>query len=190
MVPPAHASTAPLVTGTPIDGQTLTRTPADWGSQAVSISVDWLRCDSSGLNCFFTGDHDNTYLLTAADIGHTIRVRERATALLGYREKDSNATAVVAGIPPTNNAGFPPAFTGTAKVGQTLTRTSKGSWSGSSPITLVSQWQRCDAAGANCVDVGTLDSATYVLTAADLGKRIKLVVHASGPAARPTPNPG
>jgi hypothetical protein len=181
LLPPAHASTAPVVNGTPIDGQTLTRTPADWGGQAVGITVDWLRCDADGLNCFFTGDHDNNYTLTGADVGHKIRVRERATGLLGFREKDSNATALVAGIPPTNNPGFPPAFTGTAKVGQTLTRTTKGSWSGSTPITLVSQWQRCEAAGSPCVDVGTLDSATYVLTAADLGKRIKLVVHASGP---------
>ena len=85
---------------------------------------------------------------------------------------------------PTNTAL--PTITGTAAVGSMLTA-STGGWDGS-PTGYAYQWQRCDAAGANCSPVGT-DSATYPLVAGDLGKTIRVVVTASndiGPSAPAT----
>ena len=70
-----------------------------------------------------------------------------------------------------------PAVTGTAKVGGTLT-TTDGTWSGAAPIAYTRQWQRCDAAGANCADVDGATGTTYDLVGADAGRRVRVVVTA------------
>jgi hypothetical protein len=48
--------------------------------------------------------------------------------------------------------------------------TSNGSWSGSPAFAY--SWQRCDAAGANCVPIGGATGASYMPTAADVGQRL------------------
>jgi len=72
----------------------------------------------------------------------------------------------------------PPAITGTAQDGSTLTASS-GAWSGSRPINYVYQWQRCDSAGANCSPIGGATLPTYTLTAADVGSTVTASVTAS-----------
>src|SRR5512146_1096265 len=49
---------------------------------------------------------------------------------------------------PSNTS--PPTITGTAVAGETLTA-GPGSWTGTPPISYALAWQRCDAAGGNCV---------------------------------------
>jgi hypothetical protein len=71
-----------------------------------------------------------------------------------------------------------PTVTGAAVVGQTLTAAS-GSWAGSSPISFAYEWQRCDAAGAACAVVTGATSETYLLSAGDVGSRIRVQVVAS-----------
>ncbi|MCW2965271.1 MAG: LamG protein [Actinomycetia bacterium] len=68
----------------------------------------------------------------------------------------------------------PPSVTGTAQQGQTLTAT-PGTWS-AADATLGYQWQRCDAAGANCVDVPGATTSTYAVTTADVGATLRVVV--------------
>ena len=41
------------------------------------------------------------------------------------------------------------------------------------------QWRRCDAAGANCVDIAGATGSTYDLTAADVGSTIRVIVTAT-----------
>ena len=67
----------------------------------------------------------------------------------------------------------PPAISGTAIEGQTLTANA-GAWSGSTPISHSYQWRRCDSAGANCVDIAGATATTYALTAADVGRTIRV----------------
>ena len=74
-------------------------------------------------------------------------------------------------------ATAPPAITGTAQQGQTLTA-SAGSWT-APDATFGYQWQRCDPAGANCVDVPGATTATYAVTAADVGTTLHVVVTAT-----------
>jgi len=69
----------------------------------------------------------------------------------------------------------PPAISGQARAGQTLTA-SQGTWSGN-PTTFHYQWLRCDAGGSNCTPVGT-DASTYALTDADVGSTIRVDVSA------------
>jgi hypothetical protein len=71
----------------------------------------------------------------------------------------------------------PPTVTGTAQQGQTLTAT-PGTWS-AADATVGYQWQRCDAAGANCAAVPGATTSTYAVTAADVGTTLRAVVTAT-----------
>jgi len=69
-----------------------------------------------------------------------------------------------------------PRITGTPRVGQVL-RTSRGTWTGTTPITYEFRWFRCDGRGAaDASDCGRISNAadnTYVLRQADAGFRIR-----------------
>jgi hypothetical protein len=79
----------------------------------------------------------------------------------------------------------PPTISGTATQGQTLTA-GVGTWSFDLDyLAYAYQWQRCDAAGLNCMDIAGATNSSYVLQAADVGSTIRVEVtateHASGP---------
>jgi hypothetical protein len=71
----------------------------------------------------------------------------------------------------------PPTIAGTPKQGQTLTA-NPGTWGGA-PSGFTYQWQRCDAAGANCAAIPGAITQTYVLGTADAGARIAVAVTAA-----------
>jgi hypothetical protein len=80
-----------------------------------------------------------------------------------------------------------PTITGSAQQGQTLTATA-GTWT-APDATFAYQWQQCDAAGANCVDVAGATGQSYAVTPADVGKTLHVVVNATnrfGTAAAPS----
>jgi hypothetical protein len=80
-----------------------------------------------------------------------------------------------------------PTITGTTQQGQTLTATA-GTWT-APDATFAYQWQQCDAAGANCVDVAGATAQSYAVTPADVGKTLHVVVKATnrfGAAAAPS----
>src|SRR5919106_3149680 len=79
--------------------------------------------------------------------------------------------------PPVNES--PPTISGTAQEGQTLTA-DPGRWSGDAPIVFTYRWQRCNAAGANCVNIpgGNADNQTYQLRQQDVGDRVRVRVTA------------
>ena len=87
-----------------------------------------------------------------------------------------NVATAAAPTPPQNTA--PPTITGTPQVGQTLTA-QEGRWTGTQPITFAYRWQRCDAQGANCVNIAGATAKTYVVSAADLGRRLRVTVVAT-----------
>lgn len=84
---------------------------------------------------------------------------------------------------PVNTA--PPVVTGEARQGQTLT-TSNGSWTSTTTITYAYGWQRCDANGTGCADISGATTASYVLQAADVGKRIRSRVTATNTSGSST----
>jgi Ig domain of plant-specific actin-binding protein len=71
-----------------------------------------------------------------------------------------------------------PSISGSTVKGETLVG-GTGSWSGTTPISFSFQWQRCDDAGANCDPISGATNTTLVLAAADVGKRIRVLVTAS-----------
>jgi hypothetical protein len=72
--------TAPTLSGTPAEGQTLHAAPGTWnGRQPITFSFRWLRCDASGNNCILQpGSSDDAYVLREGDVGKTIRARVTA----------------------------------------------------------------------------------------------------------------
>jgi hypothetical protein len=72
----------------------------------------------------------------------------------------------------------PPVIGGTATQGQTLVASS-GTWS-NGPTGFAYQWQRCDAAGANCTPIAGASGQSYTLTAADVRARVRVSVTATG----------
>ena len=90
-------SSPPAISGTASEGQTLTANPGAWtGSTPINHRYQWRRCDSAAANCVdIAAATSTTYALAAADVGHTIRVRETATNAYGIGSGDSGATAVI-----------------------------------------------------------------------------------------------
>ncbi|MBI2815785.1 MAG: putative Ig domain-containing protein [Acidobacteria bacterium] len=86
----------PAVTGSPVQGQTLTTSNGTWTNSPTSFAYSWLRCDGAGANCTtITGATASTYILVAADVGSTIRSSVRATNSNGSNTANSSATATV-----------------------------------------------------------------------------------------------
>ena len=122
------------------------------------------------------GATGSTYDLGSADVGATIRVIVTATGAGGSDSLASGATPEVDAESPANTAL--PTTSGITQSGQTLSA-ANGSWSGSTPMSYAYQWRRCDAAGANCVDIPGATGSTYDLTAADVGSTIRVIVTAT-----------
>ncbi len=96
--PQAPANTVPpTISGTPQLGQTLTANPGSWtGSQPITFTFQWLRCDQVGGGCGnISGGTNATYLLTSADAGHALRVRVRAKNPFGATSATTVPTAAV-----------------------------------------------------------------------------------------------
>lgn len=73
----------------------------------------------------------------------------------------------------------PPAISGTAVAGQKLA-TTNGTWS--SPTTISAwtyRWARCDAQGANCLEIPGAGSNSYSLTTNDVGHTLRAYVWAT-----------
>jgi hypothetical protein len=107
--PPANSS-PPTISGTPQSGQTLTATTGTWSGSPASYAYQWQRCNSIGASCLaISGATTQTYVLTSADVGFTIRVTVTATNSAGSASATSAPTAVVtAASPPPGYFGMEP----------------------------------------------------------------------------------
>jgi polysaccharide biosynthesis protein PslG len=183
---PPSASSLPTITGTAVEGQTLTASPGDWTGSALDFSIQWNRCSSTGASCApVSGAVGTSYRLGADDVGSTLRISVAAVNKRGTATATSPATAVVAAAPapaPPSSATAPantslPQIVGTPQVGTAVSATS-GSWSGS-PTSYAYQWKRCDGAGAGCVAISGATAATYAPALSDAGTTLRVSVSAS-----------
>src|SRR5579862_426034 len=109
----------PTISGTASEGQTLTATTGTWsGTEPITYSYQWLRCDTSGANCTnIVAATAQTYTLKNVDSGSTIIVRVGAKNTDGAGAVDSAATPAVAAMSsPAPSTGCPAASTGAAPV--------------------------------------------------------------------------
>ena len=178
---PAVNTGGPTVGGTARDGSTLTADPGTWnGTPTITYEYQWQRCDSAGANCVdIAGATGSTYTLTPADVGSTVRVLVTAVNDAGSPPSASGTTGTIAQLAPSDVTL--PQLSGTSQDAQTLTST-MGTWNGTGPLIYVVKWQRCDALGANCVDIAGATGPTYTLTGADVGATVRSAVTASNGA--------
>jgi unsaturated rhamnogalacturonyl hydrolase len=167
----------PTISGAAIQGQTLSEAHGGWLHSPTSYGYQWEDCDSSGASCSeIPGATDQTYGLTSADVGHTIRVIETASSEGGSGDPASSAeTAVVTPLPPSNSTV--PAISGDTTQAQTLTE-SHGIWS-NGPNSYTYQWADCGPAGTTCTAIAGATGQTYTLAASDVGHTIRVVETAS-----------
>lgn len=91
---------APRISGTAEAGKTLTESHGAWiPAKPTGYTYQWQECDASGGNCAsVAGAKSQSYALTNADAGHTLRVLESATAGgVTSSPSSSAATGVVKG---------------------------------------------------------------------------------------------
>ena len=176
-------STLPIISGTPRHGDTLSATTGGWtGSAPMDYDRQWRRCDDdTPQSCTdIAGATGPTYTATEADIGKRLRVRVTATNPVSSAEAESAPTAAVVAIPPANIT--PPVIDDTTPVvGQTL-NTTDGTWSGSQPMTITYQWQRCAVAGGSCANIAGAAAAAYEVVDADAEKFLRVAVTADNSA--------
>jgi hypothetical protein len=103
MQPPIDA-TLPAISGNYSEAQTLTADEGTWDGPDRNYEFGWVRCNSVGSLCdpviSATGQE---YLLTAADVGSTVRVVVTATNKNGSAVATSDATPVIALSLPTTS---------------------------------------------------------------------------------------
>jgi hypothetical protein len=181
----------PTISGSAIEGQTLTATTGTWSNNPTSFTFQWLRCPASGgqpdgSDCapiaFATS---SAYTLSSSDVGFTIRVRVTASNADGSASAASNATDVVkAALSPPVNTGQPQ-ISGIPMQGQTLTATT-GTWT-NNPTNYAYQWLHCpqsggQANGSDCPPIGGATDNNLILLTRDVGFRIRVRVTATNAA--------
>jgi hypothetical protein len=163
----------PTISGTAQDGQTLKADPGSWnGTRPLSFAYQWRRCSPLGVCEDVAGATSKSYPVSAADVGSRLQVRVTTTNALGWSTATSAQTAAVQPKPtaPTNTS--PPAISGTAQAGQTLT-SSPGTYTGTQPISYAYRWRRCDA------DIAGASASGYTAVAQDVGSRLRVAVTAT-----------
>jgi hypothetical protein len=96
---------APTIVGFPEEGETLVADQGVWvgGTPPIFLTTHWQSCDAAANLCSDIGVTGDTYVVRAADIGRTLRVRveasNQATQALGNPVlADSDPTAVVTAL--------------------------------------------------------------------------------------------
>ena len=180
--PPLRIITPPVLSPTiALVGQTITPTPGTWeGPMGATARYEWRRCDENGNTCEMLGTgmaDPQPHTVTAADIGHTLRIR--LTVALGSNTQSGDSNPALVPRAPSNTAA--PGVNGIVRAGEILTA-SPGRWSGTPPLSFEYQWLRCRQSGSSCILIPDATKATYLLSGADVGLTLRVQVTASNPA--------
>jgi hypothetical protein len=179
--PEPPVSVVPVVSGVAAEGQTLSVVPGAWGGfPAPELSYQWLRCDQTGGGCVpIVGATASGYVLSAADVGGTLRVSATGTNTSGTATSSSLQTSVINGLSESPVPSIP-TVAGVAAEGQALIAV-PGAWGGYPAPELSYQWSRCDQLGG-CISIPGATSSTYVLDAADVGEILEVSVTGVNPS--------
>jgi hypothetical protein len=174
----------PALSGTAAVGQTLTEQAGSWSGLPTSFGRQWLRCTSAGTDCIgIAGAVGQSYQVSSADVGFTIRVQETASNFEGSSvPASSNASAVVP-VPPVPVNTAAPSVVSTDNGNQAFAET--GSWT-NDPTGFTYQWERCNSSGSGCTAIANA-TAYYLLTETDVGGTLRVQVGASNAGGASTP---
>jgi len=186
-VAPTNA-TPPAITGVAAVGSTLTVTQGAWAGSPTSFAFQWVRCATTGgapdgSDCVvIAGATTQSYVVSSADTGFPLRVRVTATNADGSNVAASAPTSLIVSQsqPPVKVSD--PVLSGVASVGSTLTVT-QGQWQ-NNPTSFAFQWVRCPTSGGNatasdCAAIGGATTQSYLISTADVDRRLRVRVTAS-----------
>ena len=176
MAPPANTA-LPTILGTVRDGLTLSTNVGTWsGSPPMTYSYQWQSCNSLGEECRnVEGATGQTYIPGAGDEANTLRVVVAASNSAGVARATAAASAQLQEGPPSELEA--PSISGLIDAGQTL-QADDGSWEGTERE-LTYQWEHCNAAGRECVDITGATHPEYTPNEADTGATLRMRVGAS-----------
>jgi sugar lactone lactonase YvrE len=109
---------------------------------------------------------------TSSDLGNPEGIASTPSGRLYVAETFRNLVDLLTPSVVANTT--PPTISGSPVVGDTLTA-GTGTWS-NSPVLYAYQWEDCDSTGANCTPITGATVSTYVVTSADDGHTIRVVV--------------
>jgi hypothetical protein len=178
-------TSAPLVSGQPYVGKTLTTTSGGWQNSPTSYSYQWVRCDQNGNGCVqISGATAKTYSPVSADVNHALAAWVTATNAAGTAGPvTSKPTSMITpALPPTNTSL--PSVVGKPLVGEKLFA-DPGKYSGGAVASYTYRWQSCSPSALTCTDIGAT-SQTYTVVNADVGQRLRVKVTASNPFGQTT----
>ncbi|MDQ6807066.1 MAG: hypothetical protein M3065_19380, partial [Actinomycetota bacterium] len=182
-VEPPASTAPPSISGSAVQGQTLTEIQGSYTHSPTSFAYQWQDCDTTGASCSaIAGATGQSYTLTGSDVGHTIRVQETASNAGGASALVSSAQTVVVKAASTMVpvSSSPPSISGSAVQGHRLTE-KHGSYT-HSPTSFAYRWQRCDAKGNGCTAISGATGQRYTLSGADVSHRIRVREIASNAA--------
>ena len=171
--------TAPSVSGTAMQGQTLTSGTGTWSPAATAYSYQWQRSTDGVTWSAIAGATGAVYLLGTADIGAQVRVLVTGSDQYGTSPSATASSAVgpvVSGAPSNTSA---PVISGAADQGLTLTA-STGGWSPAG-ASYAYQWQRSTDGGNTWANIATATQSSYTLLPADAGASVRVLVTATNP---------
>ncbi|HEY1776940.1 MAG TPA: hypothetical protein VGG41_12335, partial [Solirubrobacteraceae bacterium] len=200
--PPANTA-APTITGTATVGQTLMASTGTWSGYPVPSGDDdftyqWQDCATATPAADSTacpdigGAQSSSYVLGESDAGSFVRVVVTADNGIGTPAKSSSSPSGQVDGPAVNTS--PPAITGTAQVGDALSVSSTGTWTGPPVPTsnqFTYQWQDCATATpaadpTACPDINGAQSSSYVVGVGDEGMFVRVVVTANNGIGAPS----
>ncbi len=181
----------PVISGSTVEGATLTTTTGTWTGTSLTFAYRWVRCGADGgqpdgSDCpSIPGATSSSYTLGSADIGSRLRVQVTAANAAGSATVGSNPTALVEQSTTTGPLRMvvEPSISGTLVVGRLLLA-SVGTWAGETPISYAYQWMRCGGDGglpdaSNCTSISGATASTYTLAGDDVGSRMRIRITAS-----------
>lgn len=165
-VPPPE----PVITGSPVDGQTLSASEGTWAepNSGLTFTYQWWRCNADQVyDCSeISGATGSTVLLTPSEVNFKIIVVVRADNGETTASQTSAYTGPVNALAPVSQGT--PTITGSLVNGSTVTA-DRGPWAGTPEITFEYQWYRCNSDGAACLAIYGATGSTYELTHAEVG---------------------
>jgi hypothetical protein len=91
---PKHTGERPAVSGDLKEGQTASVSTGTWREEPTSFEYQWEDCKPTGSRCVaVSGATSSTYLLTATDVGHALRVLVTAKNAAGSSRPFRSATS-------------------------------------------------------------------------------------------------
>ena len=175
----------PTISGAKNVGVTLTANPGTWsGTQPITFTYQWVRCNSSLANCSNRNVTTRTYRLVDGDLGRRLVVVVTARNSDGSTNAQANTSVIRARATAPQNTAIA-TIEGSLREGETLTA-NPGVWTGTQPIAFTYQWQRCDANGGNCGNVAGATARTYTVASADVNRSVRVLVTARNAAGART----